>query len=210
MKYFYARVSSNEQNLEWQIASFEQYGANESNTFSDKRSGKNFDRPEYIRLKETLQPGDELYVKSLDRLGRNKDAVRDELAWFKTHGVFLRILDLPTSCIEPPPGQEWVIDMVNNILLEVLSSVAEHERETIRARQAEGYAAMPVVDGKRISKKTGRALGRAPVKVARKFLVEVREKQKAREISPAEAAKRLGVSLGTYYNLLERYGLRDS
>jgi DNA invertase Pin-like site-specific DNA recombinase len=210
MKYFYARVSSTEQNLDRQIASFEQYGANEANTFSDKRSGKDFDRPEYIRLKETLRPGDELYVKSLDRLGRNKDAVRDELAWFKAHGVILRILDLPTSCIEAPPGQEWVIDMVNNILLEVLSSMAEHERDEIKARQADGIAAMPVVEGRRISRRTGRAYGRPQVDMDEKSLKAVYEKQRTRKISPGKAAETLGVSVRTYYNLLERYGLRPA
>lgn len=100
---------------------------------------KNFDRPEYHRLKSIIRRGDEIIVKELDRLGRNKDAVKEELKWFKDNGVIVRVLDIPTTMIELP-GQEWIAEMVNNILIEVIAAVAEQERKKIRQRQKEGIA----------------------------------------------------------------------
>lgn len=139
MIYFYARVSTVEQNLARQIEAAKKYkGVDE--IFSDKMSGKNFNRVEYQRMKSLLQKGDEVVVKSLDRLGRNKDMVKDEIQWFKEHGVKLRILDIPTTLIEMD-GQEWVGDMVTNILIEVMASVAEQERMMMMERQREGIEA---------------------------------------------------------------------
>ena len=139
MIYFYARVSTVEQNLARQIEAAKKYkGVDE--IFSDKMSGKNFNRVEYQRMKSMLQKGDEVVVKSLDRLGRDKNLVKDEIQWFKEHGVKLRILDIPTTLIEMD-GQEWVGDMVTNILIEVMASVAEQERMMIRERQREGIEA---------------------------------------------------------------------
>lgn len=139
MIYFYARVSTVEQNLARQIEAAKKYkGVDE--IFSDKMSGKNFNRIEYQRMKSMLQKGDEVVVKSLDRLGRDKNLVKDEIQWFKEHGVKLRILDIPTTLIEME-GQEWVGDMVTNILIEVMASVAEQERMMIRERQREGIEA---------------------------------------------------------------------
>lgn len=139
MIYFYARVSTVEQNLARQIEAAKKYkGVDE--IFSDKMSGKNFNRVEYQRMKSMLQKGDEVVVKSLDRLGRDKNLVKDEIQWFKEHGVKLRILDIPTTLIEME-GQEWVGDMVTNILIEVMASVAEQERMMIRERQREGIEA---------------------------------------------------------------------
>lgn len=139
MIYFYARVSTVEQNLARQIEAAKKYkGVDE--IFSDKMSGKNFNRVEYQRMKSMLQRGDEVVVKSLDRLGRDKNLVKDEIQWFKEHGVKLRILDIPTTLIEMD-GQEWVGDMVTNILIEVMASVAEQERMMIRERQREGIEA---------------------------------------------------------------------
>ena len=128
-----------EQNLARQIEAAKKYkGVDE--IFSDKMSGKNFNRVEYQRMKSLLQKGDEVVVKSLDRLGRDKNLVKDEIQWFKEHGVKLRILDIPTTLIEMD-GQEWVGDMVTNILIEVMASVAEQERMMIRERQREGIEA---------------------------------------------------------------------
>lgn len=88
-----------------------------------------------------LHSGDILYIKSLDRLSRNKQDIKNELEWFKKNGIRLMILALPTSMIQVPEGQEWFIEMIHNILIEVLSSIAQQERETIRARQREDIEA---------------------------------------------------------------------
>lgn len=168
MIYFYARVSSKGQNEARQLEEAKKH-PNVDEIFIDKQSGKNFNRPEYERLKAKVVKGDEVIVTELDRLGRNKDGTVEELKWFKDHGVIVRILNLPTTLIDFPVGQEWVFAMVNNILIEVMASVAEEERNKIRKRQEEGIAAMPVVDGKKYSTKKGCAYGRKPVDLGDDF-----------------------------------------
>ena len=135
----YARVSSREQNLDRQVMALKQY-VNEENILTDKSSGKDLDRPAYQALKGALglREGDTLVITSLDRLSRNKTDIKSELQWFQQKKVRLKILDLPTSLIEVPDGQKWIIDMIQNILIEVLASIAEQERLTIRKRQQEG------------------------------------------------------------------------
>ena len=137
--YYYARVSTKEQNLDRQLNAFRQLGATDRDIVTDKESGKNLDRSGYQALKTTiLRQGDTLVIKSLDRLSRNKGDIRAELQYFKEHGIRVKIIDLPTTMTDFPIGQEWVLEMVNNILIEVLGTIAEQERTTIRQRQREG------------------------------------------------------------------------
>ena len=135
MEYGYARVSSTEQNLDRQILALQKYVKRE-NIVVDKQSGKNLDRPGYNALKGMfgLRPGDVLYIVSLDRLSRSKVDIKSELDWFKENKIRLMILDLPSSLIQVPDEQEWIIDMIQNILIEVLASMAEQERLMIRKR----------------------------------------------------------------------------
>ena len=150
--YYYARVSSREQNLDRQIEAFKALGADERDIITDKESGKDLNRTGYIALKNAmLRKGDTLIVKSLDRLSRNKTDIKNELQFFKDNGIRLKVIDLPTTMMDLPEGQEWVFEMVNNILIEVLGTIAEQERKTIKSRQAEGIAA---------AKKNGKKLGR--------------------------------------------------
>ncbi|MBO4950570.1 MAG: recombinase family protein [Clostridia bacterium] len=150
--YYYARVSSKEQNLDRQIEAFKALGADERDIITDKESGKDLNRTGYTALKNAmLRRGDTLVVKSLDRLSRNKADIKNELQFFKDNGIRLKVIDLPTTMMELPVGQEWVFEMVNNILIEVLGTIAEQERETTKKRQAEGIEA---------AKKKGKRLGR--------------------------------------------------
>ena len=148
----YARVSSAGQNLDRQIDALKQY-VPEENIVVDKISGKSLKRPGYQALKGALglRRGDILYVSSLDRLSRSKADIKSELIWFKEKGISWRVLDLPTTMIEYPADQEWIRDMTNNILIEVLASMAEIERVRIRQRQREGIDA---------AKRRGKHLGR--------------------------------------------------
>ena len=140
--FYYARVSSREQNLDRQIEAFKKLGADEREIICDKESGKNLERSGYQALKNTmLRGGDTLIVKSLDRLSRNKTDIKNELQYFKDNNIRLKVIDLPTTMMDLPKGQEWVFDMVNNILIEVLGTIAEQERATIRKRQREGIDA---------------------------------------------------------------------
>jgi DNA invertase Pin-like site-specific DNA recombinase len=201
-KYFYGRVSAKDQNLARQLESARQY-KDIDYVFTDKQSGKNFNRDGYQQMKAALEYGDEVVVHALDRLGRNKEAIKEELAWFKEHGVVVRILNVPTTLIEYPEGQEWLMDMVNNILIEVLGAFAEQEREKIRKNQAEGIAAMPVDEtGRKISTKPGKegkTYGRKE-KRPENFL-EVLQRQRAGEITLKEALALTGLGRTRWYEL---------
>lgn len=191
--YYYARVSSKEQNLDRQLAAFASLGAQERDIITDKESGKNLDRAGYTALKAALlRRGDTLVVKSLDRLSRNKADIKNELQYFKENGIRLKVLDLPTTMIEYPAGQEWVLEMVNNILIEVLSSIAQQERETIRQRQAEGIAA---------ARTKGKHLGR-PRAVKPDNWNEVIERWHTGEITAVEAMRLTGIKKSTFYKLV--------
>lgn len=188
--FYYARVSSREQNLDRQIDAFLAMGANERDIVTDKESGKNLERAGYQALKSAmLRRGDTLVVKSLDRLSRNKADIKNELEYFKASGIRLKVLDLPTTMIEYPKGQEWVFDMVNNILIEVLGSIAEQERVTIRQRQEEGIAA---------AKAKGKHLGR-PRAVKPDNWSAVMEQWKGGTITAKRAMELTGLKRTTFY-----------
>ena len=190
--YYYARVSSKEQNLDRQLAAFASMGASERDIITDKESGKDLNRSGYTALKMAiLRRGDTLVIKSLDRLSRNKADIKTELQYFKENGIRLKVLDLPTTLADYPAGQEWVLDMVNNILVEVLASIAQQERETIRQRQAEGIAA---------AKSKGKHLGR-PKAVKPANWDEVTAQWKRGEITAVEAMRRTGTKRSTFYKL---------
>ena len=203
MRYFYGRVSAKDQNLARQLEVAKAY-KDIDKVFCDKQSGKNFDRKEYNELKETVVKGDEVIIKELDRLGRNKEGIKEEIKWFKEHGVILRILDVPTTLIDFN-GQDWIADMVNNILIEVLGAVAQQEREKTEKRREEGIAAMPIINGKKVSTKTGNEYGRPAIKVDDSF-EKFLKKQKDGELSVKECCEQLGISRATWYNKLKEVG----
>ena len=110
------RVSTKDQNLDRQIVELEKY-IDEKYIFTDKQSGKDMDRPQYQLLRKVAQRGDVIYIKSLDRLGRNKQQIKQEIEYYKIEGVRVKILDMPTTMMDIQVGQEWLIDMINNLLL---------------------------------------------------------------------------------------------
>lgn len=190
--YYYARVSSKEQNLDRQLAAFASLGASDREIVTDKESGKDLNRNGYIALKTAmLRRGDTLVIKSLDRLSRNKTDIKNELQYFKENGIRLKVLDLPTTLMEFPEGQEWVFDMVNNILAEVLASIAQQERITIRQRQEEGIAA---------AKAKGKRFGRPQI-IKPENWNEVIEKWESGEITAVEAMCQTGLKRSTFYKL---------
>ncbi len=204
----YARVSSREQNLDRQVIALLQH-VPEDMIVTDKASGKNLDRPGYQSLKVgigKLVKGDTLVIKSLDRLSRDKEDAKKELQYFSSIGVRVKILDLPTTMVDISEGEEWVLDMINNILIEVLASIAENERLTIRSRQAEGIASMSVdkKTGKRVSKKTGRCVGRPPVQFPDKW-ESYYTKWKRKEITAVAAMGSMGLKPNSFYKLVRRY-----
>lgn len=139
-EYAYARVSSKDQHLDRQLLELEKY-VEPRFVFQDKMSGRSMERPQYQLLRKVAEPGSTIYFKSLDRLGRNKAQIKEELEYYKSEGIRVKILDIPTTMMQIETGQEWLIDMINNLLLEVLSTMAEQERLRIRTTQAEGIRA---------------------------------------------------------------------
>lgn len=196
MKYFAIRVSSKDQNYARQLAEARKYAdIPEENIFCDKISGRKKERPEYDRMKKKLKRGDEVYFMELDRIGRDKALIKDELEWFKEKGVIVRILNVPTTLVEFPEGQEWVLEMVNNVLIEVMATIAEQEWVKIKERREAGIAAMPVdEEGYKVSSKTGNRFGRAEIKLDLSLLPGE---------NVTEACKRLGISRNTYYRKLK-------
>ena len=136
----YVRVSTKEQNLDRQYEALKQYVTDEKYIYSDKASGKDMERDGFQNMLKAMRSGDTLYIKSIDRLGRNKELIKQYLEYFKSEGIRVKIIDLPTTMQDVPQGQEWVIDMINNIIIEVYTSMAEQERNNIKQRQSEGIA----------------------------------------------------------------------
>lgn len=192
----YARVSSKEQNLDRQILALKKY-VPEENILVDKASGKNLERASYRALKGALglRSGDVLVITSLDRLSRNKEDIKTELEWFQNNGIRLKILDLPTSMADIPDEQKWILDMIQNILIEVLASIAEQERLTIRKRQREGIEA---------ARLKGKHLGRPAVEIPGNF-EEVYLRWKAGEITAKESIRILGMSSSSFYRIVRQH-----
>lgn len=193
MIYAYVRVSTREQNLDRQIEAIKGYcpKLKKGNIFADKQSGKSFKRPAYESMKAALASGDEIIVKELDRLGRNKEAVKAELQHFKDNGITVRILDVPTTLIDFK-DQGWVADMVNNVLIEVMGAVAEQERNKINKRQAEGIAA---------ARAKGKRWGR--FRVIPDGFAEIVKQVDDGALSVVDAVEQLGISRRTWYNWKE-------
>lgn len=190
MKYFYARVSSKEQNLDRQLTDAD------GMVFCDKQSGKDMDRPEYQRMKSMLCKGDEVIIHELDRLGRDKALVKEEIAWYKDMGITLRIKNIPTTMIDFGDA-DWIQDMVTNIIIEVMSSLAEEERHKIHSRQRQGIDAMEIREGRHYSRKRGNYYGR-PRSEIDWDLVE--------GMTVEEACEMLGISRSTYYKRRKEVG----
>lgn len=194
--YGYARVSTREQNLDRQIIALQQYGISDRDIVTDKESGKTLERDGYTFLKNRLlRDGDVLVIKSLDRLSRNKNHIKQELEYFKSRNIRVMVLDIQTTLIDPPEGQEWIIEMINTILIEVLASMAEQEHVTTHARQQEGTAA---------AKGKGKHLGRPKAEYPDNW-DEVYSKWVRGEVTAVAAMQLLSVKKSTFYKLVRNY-----
>ena len=192
----YARVSTAQQHEDRQVAALLEYGIEDRNIIVDKESGKDLNRKGYQLLKEgLLRRGDTLIIKSLDRLSRNKADIKKELEHFKNEGIVLKVLDLPTTMMDLPDGNEWVFEMVNAILIEVLGTIAEQERASIKQRQAEGIA---------IAKKKGVVFGR-PVVAKPENFDEIMALVDSGQLKAVEAMRELGLKKTSFYQFRKAY-----
>lgn len=193
MDYGYARVSTKEQNAQRQLTALQNFGIEFSRIYVDKQSGKDFQRVQYQRLFHKLKPGDTLVIKSIDRLGRNYGEILEQWRLItKEKGVAVVVLDMPL--LDTRQGKDLTGTLIADIVLQLLSYVAQTEREFIRQRQAEGIAA---------AKARGVRFGRKPMEKPSEFEAVYRM-WKADNISAREAARRLGVTHPTFLKWVSR------
>lgn len=190
MTYAYWRVSTNEQNEARQLAAFQSCGEHIDRVFGDKLSGKNTDRPQYREMIDLLGPGDLVIIKSIDRLSRKYDDVAEEWRTItKIKDADILVLEMK-DLLDTRKGKELVGTLISDIVIKLLSYVAETERENIRRRQREGIDVMPIINGRRTSAKTGRPMGRPTKKVEYELL---------NGETVSDACKRLGISRTQWY-----------
>ena len=185
--YGYVRVSSVEQNEDRQLIALENVGVAKRNIFTDKQSGKDFERGQYKRLLKKLKPGDLLYILSIDRLGRNYIEIQEQWRVLtKEKGIDIGVIDMPI--LDTRKGKDLMGTFIADLVLQILSFVAQTERENIRSRQAQGIAA---------AKKRGVKFGRPKKEVPANFKSIV-EKWQCKELSSRQAAKECGMPLSTF------------
>lgn len=210
MIYGYARVSTTDQNLERQLEELRKYIKDERYIITDKASGKNFDRRGYNSLVGTpataplLHEGDVMLITSLDRLGRNYIEIKEQWEYItRTLKADIKVLEIPlldTTATDGNLDKRFIADLV----LQILSYTAEKERENTRKRQRQGIDVMPVVDGKRVSVKTGRPTGRPKAEYPAQW-ENVYKQWKADSITANKAMEILNLKRTTFYKLVKQY-----
>ncbi len=185
--YGYVRVSTREQNEDRQLIALREAGVSEHNIFTDKQSGKDFNRPRYKQLLRKLKNDDLLYIKSIDRLGRNYEEILEQWRIItKEKGVDIVVLDMPL--LDTRRGKDLMGTFLSDIVLQLLSFVAENERSNIKQRQSEGIAA---------AKARGVRFGRPPKALPKDFYRQL-ELWKSGSITGSEAARACGMPLATF------------
>ncbi len=187
----YCRVSTRDQDLTRQIESLKEYGCEK--IYSDKATGKNFNRPEYTKLKDALRKGDTLVVHEFDRLGRNKKLTLKELQYFKDNGIRLVALNLPTTQLDTTDNV--MLETINNIVIELYTMMAQQEIETREKRQREG------ID---IALANGVKFGRREIEYPKNW-DSVMALVESKQINNIDAMQMLGLKKTTYYKLLKEY-----
>ncbi|MFC4713432.1 recombinase family protein [Planococcus dechangensis] len=191
-KFGYIRVSSKDQNEGRQLEAMRKMDINERDIYLDKQSGKNFERANYQLLKRVIRKGDILYIHSLDRFGRNKEEILQEWNDLTKHiEADIVVLDMPL--LDTTQYKDSMGTFIADLVLQILSWMAEEERERIRKRQREG------ID---LALKNGIQFGRTPVLVSEEFK-EVYSKWKARELTAVEAMQEAGVKKTSFYKLVK-------
>lgn len=196
--YGYIRVSSTDQNEDRQLIALTEIGVTEKNIFMDKQSGKNFNRPQYQKLVKKIKSGDLLYILSIDRLGRNYEEIQNQWRILtKEKGVDICVLDMPL--LDTRQGKDLMGTFIADLVLQILSFVAQSERENIRKRQEQGIAA---------AKAKGVRFGRPEKPIPENFgrLVSEWEKKK---VSLEEILKLCNMSEATFYRKLREYRLMN-
>ena len=190
----YVRVSTKEQNLDRQLEVLKKLGIEEKYIYQDKQSGKDFERIGYQYMKKSLEAGDTVVIKELDRIGRNQQELKKEWEYFRDNEINVRVLDMPALNIDyNDENLKPMIKMINNIIFEIMCWKAENERETIRKRQSEGIA---------IAKSKKVEFGRPKLKIPDNF-DEIYKKWKNGEITATKAIELSGVKRTSFYKIVK-------
>lgn len=190
--YGYARVSTKDQNLDRQLIALREFGIDDRDIIREKASGKSLNREAYQTLRnQLLREGDTLVIVALDRLSRNKLHIKQELEYYRGRNIRVMVLDMPTTLCQVNEGQEWIIEMINAILVEVLASLAEQERVKTLTRQAEGIEA---------AKLQGKHLGRPKMKIPEGW-DNIYMLWKSGKITAVEAMRKSNLKKSTFYKL---------
>ena len=195
MRYGYVRVSTKEQNIDRQMSALSIENIPEKHIFIDRASGKDFDRVEYKKLLTILEEGDDLIIKSIDRLGRDYDDILQQWQFItKVKKVHIMVLDFPL--LNTRNNTDTITGkLISDLVLQVLSYVSQMEREQIKQRQMEGI---------REAQKRGKRFGRPQITIPNEFLV-IAERYNQNMLTIREGAKLLGVSKSTFHNWLKNY-----
>ena len=192
--YSYVRVSTKEQNEDRQLIALHEVGVPQKNIYMDKQSGKDFNRPQYKKLLKKIKPGDLLYIKSIDRLGRNYEEIQNQWRIItKEKNADIYVIDMPL--LDTRRGKDLLGTFISDLVLQLLSFVAENERTNIKQRQAEGIAA---------AKAKGIRFGRPPKPLPDNFH-DAYQRWKQGEITGTAAAKECGMPLSTFRYRAEIY-----
>jgi len=199
-KFFYARVSSNNQSLERQILAAQEVGIDKDYIFIEKASGKDFKRPEYQLMKRMLRNNDILYIKSLDRLGRNKQMILDEWRELtKIKQVDIIVIDMPLLDTTKYKDMNGFENLISDLILQLISYMAEDERKMIKERQEEGI---------RIALRKGIKFGRKKIEINEKF-ESIYVDWKHNKITAVAAMELLGMKNNTFYRRVKEYESRE-
>lgn len=192
--YGYIRVSSRDQNEDRQLIALKEVRTPAKNIYIDKQSGKDFNRPQYKRLLRKMKKDDLLYIKSIDRLGRNYEEILQQWRILtKEKGIDIVVLDMPL--LDTRRGKDLMGTFLSDIVLQVLSFVAENERTNIRQRQAEGIAA---------AKAKGVKFGRPPLPLPDNFYA-VHKAWRAKQLTLKQAAAACNMPVGTFYGKARKF-----
>jgi len=193
--YGYARISSTDQNLSRQTLAMQELNIPPEQVFADKQSGKDFDRPAYKEMVKKLKAGDLLYIKSIDRLGRNYDEIQNQWRILtKEKGIDIAVIDM-LPLLDTRQHKNLMGNFISDLVLQILSFVAHSERDNIRKRQAEGIAA---------AKARGVRFGR-PIKEAPANFGELVKQWERKQISKAEILEICNIKETTFYKRLSEY-----
>lgn len=196
--YGYIRVSSTDQNEDRQMIALSDCSIPPKNIYMDKQSGKDFDRPQYKKLVRRMKKGDLLYIMSIDRLGRNYEEIQKQWRILtKEIGIDICVLDMPL--LDTRQGKDLMGTFIADLVLQILSFVAQSERESIKKRQAEGIAA---------AKAKGIKFGRPESKIPADFGKIIRQWER-KQIRIAEVIRLCNMSEATFYRRLREYRLSD-